>query len=306
MIVEIAIQVMFPILALAAAGAFFQRWFQLDLGTLSRLLTYFFLPAVVFTTISTQEMDSSLLLDVGAFLFIQFLLLAGMSRLICRLTGMDPKLAPTFKNSVVLMNSGNFGLPVSQLVFAGTAGVSIQVIVLLFQNFLTYTYGLFQAASSTADTMKTAVMQLLKIPVLYALAAAVIVQLTGISLPDPVMIPLEQTADAFIALALFTLGAQVAYPALRQLSLLFFAAVIARLIFAPLLGLGIIFLLGIDGLTAQALLIASAFPMSRNSALFALEYDNYPEFAAQGVLISTILSMFTVSFFIYLAQLLFA
>ncbi|NJP37493.1 AEC family transporter [Alkalicoccus luteus] len=306
MILDIAVQVMFPILFLAAAGAFFQRWFQLDLGTLSRLLTYFFLPAVVFTTISTQEIEGGLLLDVGAFLFIQFLLLAGMSSLICRLTGMDPKLAPTFKNSVVLMNSGNFGLPVSQLVFAGTAGVSVQVIVLLFQNFLTYTYGLFQAASSSADTMKTAVMQLLKIPVLYALAAAVIVQLTGISLPDPVVIPLEQTADAFIALALFTLGAQVAYPALRQLSLLFFTAVAARLIFAPLLGLGIIFLLGLDGVTAQALLIASAFPMSRNSALFALEYDNRPEFAAQGVLVSTILSIFTVSFFIYLAQLLFA
>jgi predicted permease len=42
--------------------------------------------------------------------------------------------------------------------------------------------------------------------------------------------------------------------------------------------------------------------MSRNSALFALEYDNYPEYAAQSVLISTMLGGVTVSIVILLSQ----
>ena len=46
---------------------------------------------------------------------------------------------------------------------------------------------------------------------------------------------------------------------------------------ALLIALGIIWLLQLEGTIARALFIASSFPMSRNSALFALEYDNYPE-----------------------------
>ncbi|MDZ5784431.1 hypothetical protein [Marinococcus luteus] len=50
------------------------------------------------------------------------------------------------------------------------------------------------------------------------------------------------------------------------------------------------------------LFIVSSFTMSRNSALFALEYDNYSEYAAQSVLISTILGGLTVSIVIFLSQ----
>ncbi|WP_158219175.1 hypothetical protein [Marinococcus halophilus] len=42
--------------------------------------------------------------------------------------------------------------------------------------------------------------------------------------------------------------------------------------------------------------------MSKNSALFALEYDNYPEYAAQSVLISTIFGGITVSIVIFLSR----
>ena len=51
--------------------------------------------------------------------------------------------------------------------------------------------------------------------------------------------------------------------------------------------------------------IASAMPTSVNSAVIAEEYKNYPEFAAQVVLFSTIISAFTVSLVIYLAGILF-
>lgn len=57
-------------------------------------------------------------------------------------------LSSTFKNSVVLSNSGNFGLPVSQVVFQNNPlGLTIQVVVMIFQNLLTYTYVLFNSVS---------------------------------------------------------------------------------------------------------------------------------------------------------------
>jgi hypothetical protein len=66
-----------------------------------------------------------------------------------------------------------------------------------------------------------------------------------------------------------------------------FLSSLCRLIISPIIALLIILGLGLEGLTAQALLMASAFPTSRNSALLALEYKNQPEFAAQAVLVST-------------------
>jgi predicted permease len=58
----------------------------------------------------------------------------------------------------------------------------------------------------------------------------------------------------------------------------------------------------VHGTLAQAMFIASSFPTSRNSALLALEYDHYPEFASQAVIVTTVLSSVTVALVIYLAK----
>ena len=204
------------------------------------------------------------------------------------------------------MNSGNFGLPVSQLVFAGNPlGISVQVIVLMFQNLITYTYGVIISASTRSTGFWRNLSELFKTPIIYALVLGLLFYQMPWELPTFIQTPMQQVSNGFIALALVVLGAQIAYPTLKQFSFLFFVSIFARLIAAPLIGLGIIWVMGLDGTVAQGLLIASSFPMSRNSALFALEYDNYPDYAAQAVLVSTIASCFTVTFFIYLSQMLF-
>ena len=305
-LIEIIFQVMLPIFVLLVAGALLHRKFSFHLASFSKLLTYFFLPVVVFVNISNSNLDTGLLIEIGGFLVIQFVILAGVSWGLVKIFKMDPKLAPTFQNSIVLMNSGNFGLPVSQLVFAGNPlGISVQVIVLMFQNLITYTYGVMVSASTRSTGFWSNLSELFKTPIIYALVIGLIFYQMPWELPTFIQTPMQQVSNGFIALALLVLGAQIAYPILKQFSLLFFVSILGRLIMAPIIGLVIIWVMGLDGTVAQGLLIASSFPMSRNSALFALEYDNYPEYAAQAVLVSTVASCFTVTFFIYLSQVLF-
>ncbi|WP_022794014.1 AEC family transporter [Marinococcus halotolerans] len=299
----IMLEVMLPIFILLLLGAVLHRIYDFHLSTLSKLLTGLFLPVVIFTNISAMEVESSVLLDVGAFLIIQFFILALLAGVCAKLFGMDAKLTAIFKNSVVLMNSGNFGLPVSQLVFASNPlGVSIQIIVLMFQNFLTFTYGVFTSATTQKSGIKENMAPLFKTPTIYALALGLVFYIFNLSLPKAAEQVLNQIAAGFTALALLVLGAQIAYPKLKYLSVVFFFTISLRLVGAPLIALGIIWLLQLEGTIAQALFIASSFPMSRNSALFALEYDNYPEYAAQSVLISTMLGGLTVSIVIFLSQ----
>ena len=126
-------------------------------------------------------------------------------------------------------------------------------------------------------------------------------------IPIPAFIwhPLQNVSNAFLAIALVTLGAQSAYLQFKQLSSALIFSLLGRLVVSPILALILILLLHLEGTTAQALLIASSFPTSRNSAVFALEYGNHPEYAAQVVLLSTLLSSLTVTVVVYVSKLLF-
>jgi predicted permease len=82
-------------------------------------------------------------------------------------------------------------------------------------------------------------------------------------------------------------------------------AAFGRLILGPLIAVALIFIFQYRGIMAYALLISSSMPTAVNTALLAIEFDNEPRFAAQAVLFTTILSIVTVSFTIYLGSFLF-
>ncbi|MDM5327656.1 AEC family transporter [Neobacillus sp. CF12] len=302
---HILLDIIFPIFVLIVAGAVLQRFIRLDLSTLSTLTVYFLLPAVCFVNIYESNMSSKLIGQTLVFLLLFNILLIITSMFIAKANRFDRKLTATFKNSMVLSNSGNYGLPVSELVFAANpAGMSIQIIISIFQNLLTFTYGFFNSVS--ADSSGREILQkIMRLPVIYALLLAILLKWLHIEIPPFLWKPIENSSNAFLAVALVTLGAQVAFLKITRISRPIVWIVIGRLIISPLVGLLVIYILGLTDITAQALFIASSFPSSRNSALLALEYDNYPEYASQAVLLTTIISSITVAVVVYLSKLLF-
>ncbi|MEH7493520.1 AEC family transporter [Neobacillus niacini] len=302
---HILLDIIFPIFVLVGAGALLQRFIRLDLSTLSTLTVYFLLPAVCFVNIYESNMSRELISRTLLFLMLFNILLILISMFIAKVNRFDRKLSATFKNSMVLSNSGNYGLPVSELVFAANpAGMSIQIIVVVFQNLLTFTYGFFNSVSAESSG-RDILRKIMSLPVIYALLLAILLKCLHIEIPEFLWKPIENSSNAFLAVALVTLGAQVAFLKITRISSPIVWIVIGRLIISPLIGLLVIYILGLTDITAQALFIASSFPSSRNSALLALEYDNYPEYASQAVLLTTILSGITVTIVVYLSKILF-
>lgn len=302
---HILLDIIFPIFVLIGAGAVLQRAIKLDLSTLSTLTVYLLLPAVCFVNIYESKMPRDLISQTLLFLLLFNLLLILTSMLIAKANRFDRKLTATFKNSMVLSNSGNYGLPVSELVFTtNPAGMSIQIIVSIFQNLLTFTYGFFNCVSAKSSGIDI-LRKIMRLPVIYALLLAILLKWLHVEIPVFLWKPIENTSNAFLAVALVTLGAQVAYLKITRISRPIVWIVIGRLIISPIIGLLVISILGLTDITAQALFIASSFPTSRNSALLALEYDNYPEYASQVVLLTTIISSFTVAVVVYLSKILF-
>ncbi len=302
----IFLNVIIPILLLLVIGAILQRKFSFNLKAFSSLITYCLMPAAVFTNIYETEIQFKVLLDIIGYLLIFSLCSMILGSLASRLMKLDKGETAIVKNSVVLMNAGNYGLPVSQLLFhANPLGLSIQIIVLVFQNMLTYTYGLYNLISASKTGWQI-IKSFLQLPIIYAIILGGLLHALQINIPDFVWVPVDQLANSLIAIALILLGAQLSQISLRTiLNKTIIVSSIGRLVIGPSIALLLIYIMGLDGVVAQSLFIASSFPVSRNSATLALENDVHPDLAAQTVLFTTILSGITVTAVVYLASILF-
>lgn len=305
MFVFIILDVILPILILMLIGAILQRKFQFNLKQLSTLITYCLMPAAVFVNIYDIRIEIDLLLQIIYYLMLYSLSLIIVSHFISKILKLENGESAALKNSISLMNSGNYGLPVSQLIFSqNPVGVSIQIFIVIFQNLLTYSYGIYNLLSAT-KTIGGIIQSFLRLPVFHALVLGILFQFFTIQLPNSILLPLNQLANGFVAIALILLGAQLSNIKLNFFHRVITRALIGRLLMGPLVAFAMIYLLNIDGIVAQSLFIASSFPTSRNTSTIAMEYQIEPELHAQIVLFSTLFSIITVTVVIYLSYILF-
>lgn len=306
-IFDIFSMIILPMFVLIISGTILNYKFNLELSTLSNLLIYYFLPIVCFFNIYNAEFSGNVIFFILLYLSIYNTILIVCTRFYSKWLNLNIQEAATFKNGAVLSNSANYGIPVSNLVFkTDPLGTSIQVIIAVFQNVLTYTWG-FLNASSTANgkISKKQILTMLKIPIIYALLLAIIVRILNIQIPSILEVPLKQIDDAFIALALVTLGAQITFKGLKEFDKLVLNAIIIRLVFSQIISFLILFSLGLHGVLAKALFLSSSFPSNRSAALIALEFKNVPDKAASIVVYTTILSPLTIAINIILGNILF-
>jgi malate permease and related proteins len=303
--IGIIVKVILPMFLLIGAGMLLHRKFNFHLQTFSQFIVYFLLPIVCFENIYHADISGELVSLVLLYLILFNGILIAMSIGSTKAFGFDRKLSATFQNSAVLSNSNNFGLPVSSLVFVqNPLGLSIQIIIAIAQNALTYTWGFYNSVSASAGG-NGALKKIFKLPIFHALLLAVIFKFFDLHIPLFIETPLKNAADAFIAVALITLGAQIAYFQLKTISKAVIFSSLFRLVLSPIIGLLVALLLHVEGTVAQALFISSSFPSNRNASLLALEYDNYPETASSVVVLTTLISCLTVPVVIYLSQLIF-
>ncbi|RCW74892.1 AEC family transporter [Saliterribacillus persicus] len=297
--------IILPIFILMAIGYYLQLTFKLDLSTLAKLNIYFLVPGFIFVKLYEATFSYSLFLYVLLFFILLVVILFIISVVVRKLLGMKNGEETTFSNSIMFFNSGNYGVPVNDLVFRGDPfAMSIQVIVLMLQNIFLFSYGIFSLRAAAEGKLKAA-LGYFKMPVLYAMIAGIVLNGLEINIPEFIWVPANYIADAMIGIALITLGAQVQNMKVKVILPSVYISVFLRLIGGPIAALIIIYLFKIDGLIAQAFLIASAMPTSVNSAVIAQEYNNHQDLAAQTVLISTLISSVTVTLVIFVARTLF-
>ena len=288
-----------PISIMIAIGAAMYRAFQIDIKTLSKLNFYVFSPALVFVKLYESEMNLHILMQVLLFFVLFFSLLFASIEVIIRLKKMQRGMRIAMRNSVIFYNSANYALPLNQTVFGGNAyTLSIQIVIMIMQTLIPNTYGIY-TLNAHKSTWKATMKTILSLPVIYAIPIALLLRYFHLPVPGSIHIPLEYISNAFMATALLTLGVQLGGMKWEFHFSNVLVSNILRLAAGPLLGFFVVWVLGIEGITAKALILSCAVPTSLSSVLLAIEYENEPEFSSQAVFTSTLFSMFTIPVVIF-------
>jgi predicted permease len=294
--------IVFPVLLIAAAGYLVQKKFKFELLALTKTFFFVISPCLVFTRVYETALSWESYGLYALFTGSLIALMGVIGLVVSRAARFSVSMRAAFMLSVMMANTGNYGLPVIELMFNGDPfATSVQLIVMVSQGLIHYTFGVFLVASGQG-TFREAVGHTFRYPLIYAVALVFVFK--GFSIPvwEPVWFTMEKISAAFVPLALFTLGAQLARIRLgRGVGRVLFSSAF-RLLVSPIVAIGLIRIFGFTGIVAQILFVGSAFPTAVNSALFAEEFKNEPEFASQAVFFSTLLSFFTVSLAIWIAR----
>ena len=282
-----------PILLCAGAGYSVGRAFKIDLRTISRITFYIFSPCLVFVSLTETQLSGQEFGRMALFTALTVVSLGAAAFLFGRTLRLDRH---TLMGLVVINmfgNGGNYGLSLSKFAF-GAEALARAVVYYLVSTVLVYTVGIVVASSGRAPLSK-AFRGIFTLPAVYGLILAIILRLTGWPLPVPFQRSIELLSQAAIPVMLIVLGLQLAEARRPENLRLVTTASLFQLLSGPTIGLLLANWIGLSGPARQATVAEAAMPTAVITTIIAVEYDIDPTFVTGVVLMTTLLSPFTLT-----------
>lgn len=282
-----------PIMMVASFGYFLQRRFSLHPGTLSSVVFNVLSPALVFSSLANSKLPAGELAELVGFSTLNIAAMGVIAFVVARLLRLERTDTATLLIVAMFVNGGNYGLTLLQLRY-GDDGLSRGVVYYTTSTVLVYTVGVL-IASMGKISWREALRRMSKLPAVYAAILAMIVYGFNIAVPRPIMSGIEIAGSGAIPVMLLVLGMQMADMHPEESSRYVGPAVGMRLLIGPLVGLGLAALLGLQGASRNAMIIQSAMPTAVINLILATEFGLPTGTVARIVVISTLLSPFTIA-----------
>ena len=295
----IIINIILPIFIQIILGYVVKKFTNFNNKALAVIQFYIIIPALLFVSMYNTKIDRTIAIKIIIHSIIIFVLLYILSIVLCKFFKYNKTTSSSFTNSICLYNSGNFCLPLVQILYNNPIATSVQIIIMTVQSIVTNTVGIY-SVSSGKKNVKQGILEVLKVPMIYCIIIALALRGMGIKVAEPVINAMNSLGSAMVPVALISLGAQLAETRCSfKMPKVYFSNFI-RLIISPILAYALVLVLGLKGMVAEIAVISSAAPTAVNSVLLAIQYDSDPDFASQAVFFSTIISSITVSLVIFL------
>ena len=260
------LEVMIPVIVVAGLGYLYCLRYRTDLAAINAISVNVFLPALVFTVMSSQDFDLTRypgLAIAAAAVFFGSGLIAWP---IANFLKYDVR---TFVPPMMFINCGNLGLPLALLAF-GDSGLAPAIVLLIVTNLLYFSFGIY-----IVDQQVHWRSVLLSPPIL-ASVAGLVVSLWGVPVPTMIATPIAMLGDALIPVMLFALGIRLVDVNLDDWKIGLIAAVLCPLT-ALVVALGIQPLLQLPDDQFRQLLLYCALPPAVLVYLVAEQYQQEPQ-----------------------------
>jgi predicted permease len=285
-----------PIFAIAAIGFLLERRFAGSVKVLSSITFNALSPCLVFDQLVTSRLSGSEVGRMALYCVLLTMIMGGVARLAAMGLQLEGRTLSSFLLVVMFSNSGNYALPLILFAF-GQEALSYASVYFVTSAVLVYTVGVFIAARS-GQGLRHSLTRILRVPAVYALAAAGTFIVLRWAPPTALMRPVGMLSDAALPMMLLILGMQLKRAVAPNRPAVVGAAVALSLLLSPLIGIGLSHLLGLGGASRQAAIVLASMPAAVVTTVLALEFDLDSSFVTSVVFVSTVLSPVTLVFLI--------
>jgi malate permease and related proteins len=289
-----------PILTVAGVGFLSGRNLGIEPKSVGRLVFNVFSPALVFYSLSTSKIGGA---ELGLLLLLTTLFQLSMAAIAYIVTQWQ-NISRIHRAGILLnaasLNAGNFGLSLVSFTF-GQEVFARAIVIYIANVVLNNTLGVY-IASSGSKPPRQALQNILRVPAVYATAAAFIVNSTGMILPATLERPVKLLADAAIPCMLVLLGLQLAQSRGVTKVHLVSISVALRLLISPFVAFGLALLFHLNNFATVALIMQASTPVAVITLILATEFGLDEDLTLSAILASTLLSPFTLSVLILILR----
>lgn len=302
--------VIFPLLAMLLIGMLAKKLSIIKDGeqlAINRLFSKVIMPCFIFSTVYSGDIKKGLRLDFTTFSLVYGIVVLALLLLIV------PKLVKdTRRQTAILMctlraNTAIYGFPLAAGILGEAAAYDVIIMLspfILLQNAVAAIVLERQQGKGKLSPFKI-MLAAFKNPLIVAAALGLAMQLLSINLPEMLFAPVKSIGSIATPLSFLTLGTIFAFKNLYKNRKAIALSVIVKLLFIPLVGVGIgVLALGFRGLALMALLCCFATPSSVSSYPLTAAYGGDDELAGEIVTYTTIFSLVTILFMVFGFQLL--
>jgi len=272
-----------PVFAIIAVGWWLAARRTIDAASLADIALLVTSPALVFSLLAASDLEPERFATLaGGAAFV----LAGtgaLALLYVRGSGAPRRgvLLPS-----MLWNAGNMALPVCRLAF-GPEGLEAAAVVFVLMVTVQSSFGIWLAKGEGGFR------EALRLPLLQASLLGLLFSALGISLPRPILEPIEMLGAMAVPLMLLNLGIQLRTLVIADVSHAL-AAVAIRIGGGFALGWLLTTLLGLEGVVRNVLMVQAIMPAAVINVVIAQRYDANPALVASAIAIGTALSALTI------------
>lgn len=280
-------------LLIGAAGYALGRAKLVDAQPLTSLSVAVLAPAISFYAVTTATGDHTVLARMAAYLVVQLILVGAIAVVVAATARWDGTRRTGLLLATLFSNAGNAGLPLALFAW-GSRGLAAALAFFAVQAVLVNVLAAYIAAHAESGARR-ALRTLARLPITYAVAAGLLLDVLGIVPPAPVARAAELLANGAVAVMLLLIGVQLAqvhpngeWPAIT-------VATLIRLGAAPVIAWVTAPWVGLEGVARQTSILQSSLPTAVTAAIWASEFGVAPSLVSGAVIVTTLASPLTVA-----------